>query len=315
MLGPFAQARAATGQIRIGLLRFGAVSWELDELHHQGLDRADGFAINLIEYAASPATQVALQSGDVDMIALDWLWVARQRMSGADWTFAPLSSAVGAVVVPADSPIKSVADLKGKRLGIAGTPIDKSWLILRAYGSTKLGFDPDTACDKSFAAPPLLGSQLAAGRIDAALTYWPYVAKAEVAGQRVIATVDDWLHALGSQGQLPMVGYVFSKKWADANAASVTAFLGAAAKARKMFSRFDADQRRLAAVTGTSDPREQAALQHLYSGGIVTSTTMDTAAVVSANRLYVALRATGGDALVGSAATLPPDTFWHAPGA
>ena len=62
----------------------------------------------------------------------DWLWVSRERGLGAKLTFYPYSSALGAVMVPAASPIKTLADLKGRKLAVAGGPIDKSWLLLLA---------------------------------------------------------------------------------------------------------------------------------------------------------------------------------------
>ena len=76
---------------------------------------------------------MALLSGDVDVIVSDWIWALRQRSEGEDLLFAPYSSALGALMVPAGSPVRSLADLAGRRLGVAGRPIDKSWLLLRAY--------------------------------------------------------------------------------------------------------------------------------------------------------------------------------------
>ena len=89
---------ASMPTIRVGLLRFGTVSWEIDVIRHHGLDAAAHIAIEPVELAAAQAAQVALQSGKVDMIVVDWLWVARQRGAGADWTFVPFSNAVGALI-------------------------------------------------------------------------------------------------------------------------------------------------------------------------------------------------------------------------
>jgi NitT/TauT family transport system substrate-binding protein len=35
-------------------------------------------------------------------------------------------------MVPAQSPIRDIVDLRGKRLAVAGGPLDKSWLRWRA---------------------------------------------------------------------------------------------------------------------------------------------------------------------------------------
>jgi NitT/TauT family transport system substrate-binding protein len=120
-------------ELTIGAVASGTVRWELDTITHYGLDKANGFELKIIELAGNPATHVALSGGEVDAIVSDWLWVAQQRAEGKAYVFIPFSTAVGALLVPADSPAQSLADLKGKKIGIAGGPVDKSWLILRAY--------------------------------------------------------------------------------------------------------------------------------------------------------------------------------------
>ena len=89
--------------------------------------------VTVVEVATNQAGPVALLSGEADVIVSDWPWALRQRAMGEQVKFAPYSSALGAVMVAPDSPIKTLADLKGKKLGVAGGAIDKSWLLLRAY--------------------------------------------------------------------------------------------------------------------------------------------------------------------------------------
>ena len=304
-------ARAASAPIRIGVLRFGTVSWELDVIRRHALDQAQGVSLQPMEFAAAQATQVALQAGAVDMVALDWLWVSRQRSDGADWSFVPFSNAVGGLVVPAASPIQSVADLPGRRLGIAGSPLDKSWLILRAYAQRRHGLDLDAAVEKSFGAPPLLAEQLAAGRLDAVLTFWPFVAKAEAAGMRSVLAIDAAVGALGIANPVPFVGYVFSDKWAERNRAAVEGFLAALAKARAILATDDAEWRTLAPLTGAADDAELQRLKAWYRRGIPTH--WGPAEQGAAAQLFQVLAGVGGPALVGSAKSIAPGSFW--PGA
>ena len=307
----FRAAQAAPPPIRIGVLRFGTVSWELDVIHRHKLDQAQGISLEPVEFAAAQATQVALQASAVDMVALDWLWVSRQRSEGADWTFMPFSNAVGALVVPAASPIRSVADLRGRKLGIAGSPLDKSWLILRAYAQRHDGIDLDTAVEKSFGAPPLLAEQLKAGRLDAMLTFWPFAAKAEAAGMRSVLTIDAAVSALGIDGGVPFIGYVFSQKWADRNRQAVAGFLAALAKARALLATDDAEWQTLAPLTGAADDAELQRLKAWYRRGIPAHWgQMEQAA---AAQLFQVLAEIGGPALVGPATSIAPGTFW--PGA
>jgi NitT/TauT family transport system substrate-binding protein len=301
------RARAAS-PIRIGVLKFGTVSWELDVIRQHGFDSEAGIGIEPVPLATAQATQVALQAKDVDMIVVDWLWVTRQRSSGADWTFTPFSNSVGAIMAPADSPVKSLADLPGKRLGIAGSPIDKSWLILRAYAQRKFGIDLDTATEKSFAAPPLLDQELKAGRLDAALTYWPYAAKAEAAGMRRVLAVDDTIAALGIAASVPIVGYVFSDHWAAANRPTLDGFLAATARARTLLAQSDEEWRRLAPLTGAANAAELMQLTAWYRRGI--PQRWGEPERQAADQLYALLAEIGGAALVGSDKSLSPGTFW-----
>ncbi len=259
-------AAASRPIIRVGALKFGSVDWELDVIHAHAL--AQGIKIEVVPLAATPAAQVALQGGRVDVIVQDWLWVSRQRASGADWTLSPTSGAVGAIVTPAASPIRTVANLAGRRLGVAGSPLDKSWLILRAYAQRVLGFDLATRAEPQFGAPPLLAAELAAGRLDATLTYWPYAARAEAAGMRSVLTVEQAVRALGVAPGLPFVGYVFSAAWANANRAALTAFLDAGRRARDILAHDDAEWQRLRKLTGATDDAELVRLRAWYRGGV-----------------------------------------------
>jgi NitT/TauT family transport system substrate-binding protein len=266
--------------------------------------------VDPVELAASQATQVALQAGRVDMILSDFLWVANQRANGADWTFAPFSSAIGALIAPPDSPVKSVADLKGARLGVAGSPLDKSWLILRAYGRRTLGLDLDQAANKSFGAPPLLSQQLAAGQLDAILTYWPFAAKAEAAGMRRVIGVAQMVRALGIPADVPFVGYVFSAAWAERNREAVDGFLAAGRDAQALLVKSDEEWLRLKPLTGAADDAELEQLKAAYRAGVPGQ--WGEAERNAAGLLYTILAEIGGAALVGPSPILPAGTFWQA---
>ncbi len=306
---PLTPARAAP-PIRVGALRFGTVAWELDVMRTQGFDAQAGITVTPVEFAASQATQVALQAGSVDMIFQDWLWVSRQRGSGADWTFAPGSSAVGAIVAPDASPVRSVTDLPGRRLGIAGSPLDKSWLILRAYASKRFGIDLDQGVEKAFGPPPLLAEQLKAGRLDAALTYWPFVARAEAAGMRRVLAIEDAVEGLGIPPGIPVVGWVFSQDWASKNRAAAQGFIAASQQARSLLATSDAEWQRIAPLTGAATPVELARLRDWYRRGVPSAWTRSEQD--AAGRLYDILAGIGGPALVGAAPHISPGTFWQA---
>jgi len=122
----------AADRIRLAVQRTGTLAWELDVIKTHGLDRKLDLAIEPIELASTEAGKVALKGGAADIMLSDWLWVARERSLGGDLVFYPSSSTLGAVMVAANSPIRELTDLKGKKLAVAGGPLDKSWLLLQA---------------------------------------------------------------------------------------------------------------------------------------------------------------------------------------
>ncbi|HIE68704.1 MAG TPA: ABC transporter substrate-binding protein, partial [Planctomycetes bacterium] len=178
----------SVGSLRVASLRFGSLSWVLETIRLEGLAKKAGLDLTIIDVATNQAGPVALLSGDADIIVSDWPWALRQRGLGENLQFAPYSSALGAVMVPKDSSIATLADLEGKKLGVAGSPIDKSWLLLRAYSRNTMGKDLYDVAEPVYGAPPLLTEELRAGRIDAVLNFWTYAARLEGSGfKRLIA--------------------------------------------------------------------------------------------------------------------------------
>jgi NitT/TauT family transport system substrate-binding protein len=299
---------ALAGTVKIGVLKFGTVSWELDVIKQHGLDKAAGIDLSIIELANNQATAVALQAGEVDVIVTDWLWVTRQRAEGARFTFVPYSTSVGSLVVPGDSPIKSLADLRGKRLGIAGGPVDKSWLVIRAMAAQRDGLDLDASVDKIFGAPPLLNEQIQLGEMDALINNWNFVAQLEAKGYRRVVGAEEAARALGVQSAVPLLGYVFNEDWAATHKADILGLIAASRQAKKILAESDADWQRLRPMMKTPDDATYEALRNGYRAGIPRSwgeTERSDAA-----KLFTIMAKLGGRELVGKATELQPGTFW-----
>ena len=299
---------ATLPSLRIGVLRYGTVSWEIDVMRHHALDAAAHITAVPMELATAQAAQIALQAGQVDMIVVDWLWVARQRSTGADWTFVPFSNAVGALIAPAGSPVREIPDLANRALGIAGSPLDKSWLILRAYATRRYGIDLDGLANKQFGPPPLLTEQMNAGRLDALLTYWPFAAKAEAHGARRVLNVADAVTALGIDEGVPYIGYTFSSHWAEQNPALIEGFIAATAQARSLLGTSDGEWQRVKPSTGAADDAELDRLRDWYRRGIPRN--WGEPERHAAAQLFDLLAKAGGPELVGPIGAVPPGTFW-----
>jgi NitT/TauT family transport system substrate-binding protein len=301
-------AAGAAETIRVGVLKFGTVNWQLDVIKSHGLDRAAGLDLDLVELAGKDATTVALLAGRVDVIVTDWLWVARQRAAGDHFAFIPYSTAVGALMVPPGSPLRTLADLRGRRLGIAGGPLDKSWLLIRAMALEREHLDLDAAADKVFGAPPLMNQEALSGRLDAVISFWNFLAALQAKGFRPLVTVADAARAVGISGELPLLGYVFDDRWAEAHRAALLGLAEASRQAGALLARSDAEWDRLRPLMQAPDEATFAALRSGYRQGI--PTRWGPAERDAAARAYAVLARIGGPALVGSAPSLPPGVFW-----
>src|SRR3546814_1620657 len=110
-------AAPAAEPVRVGVLKYGTVNWEISIIQRHDMDVQHGFHLEVLELASDQATAVALQAGEVDIIVSDWLWVSRQRAEGKRYTFVPFPSSVGSLMVPPDSPIRDLARPDTRRVG------------------------------------------------------------------------------------------------------------------------------------------------------------------------------------------------------
>ncbi|MGB8106178.1 MAG: ABC transporter substrate-binding protein, partial [Pseudolabrys sp.] len=123
---------ASADSIRLAVQKNGTVSWELDVMRAHQLDKQAGITIKTLELASPEAGKIALRGGSVDLIAADWIWVSRERQLGTKLVFYPYTSTLGAVMVSEKSSVRPLSDLQNRTIAVAGGPIDKSGLLLRA---------------------------------------------------------------------------------------------------------------------------------------------------------------------------------------
>jgi len=293
--------------IRVGVQATGTSGWELSVMERDPEKAGRRFAVQTQQLANAEAGKIALQSGAVDLIISDWIWVSRMRAAGTDFTFYPYSTTSGALIVSGNSPINTLADLKGKRLGIAGGEFDKNWLLLKALAQ-KQQIDLDASVEKVFGAPPLIDEQLKLGRIDAALNYWHFAARLEALGYRQIIDGKGILQGLGITEPVANLGYVFKQGWATQHKQAVNEFLQAAESAKKQLCSSDEAWRGVIPLLKTNDQATQDKLRQRYCDGIVQSG--GKAEQQSSERIYQLLRELSGKQLTGDAASLQPGTFW-----
>jgi NitT/TauT family transport system substrate-binding protein len=303
-----AVAAHASDRIRIAVQKTGTLAWELEVIKTYGLDREAGLDLAVTELAGTEAGKIALKGGSADIILSDWLFVARERGLGGALTFHPYSSTLGSVMVPGRSDIRDVADLKGKKLAIAGGPLDKSWLLLQAF-ARRSGLDLKTQSTLVYGAPPLLSQKALQGETDATLTFWNFCAELEAQGFRRAIPMDLVMTSLGAKQKVAIVGYVFNEPWAAANRDAIRRFFAMTDTAKQRLAESDADWQRLAPRIGARDAATLVIYRQRYRDGIPHRSVAEE--YDDAKALYTVLHELGGADLTGPAKQLDPHTFYR----
>lgn len=172
LFGPGASAPPEAIRIKMGNLAFPSlISIILAVVKDQGLDRKHGIDLEIHPFSA-PAAQLAAQAtGETDAGPNGPLVLHRMRLEGAPLLAATTLATLSAMVVIAANPqVRSVADLRGKT--IAADVGSAEYQILAAYARSK-GLDLQRDATVVVASPPLARTQLAARRVDAAMTWDP----------------------------------------------------------------------------------------------------------------------------------------------
>jgi NitT/TauT family transport system substrate-binding protein len=310
LLATSAAAEEAPQKLVLGLQESGTVQWEIAAMRDLGLDVAHGIALEIRPLADSRAGQIALQAGAVDVILSDFVWVSVQRSLGTAVTMVPHSLTVGGLMVPAASEISSVAELAGKTIGVAGGPVDKSWIVLQAYYAETTGGKLADDASARFGAPPLVNELLGTGGVDAGLNFWQWNARAKAQGMVELISVAAMLEGLGVETPPPLLGWTFTDATAAEKPEALKAFLDASFATKAALLDDDAAWDGLRELMGAAD--DAALFQQLrddYRAGIVSG--YDPAQMQTAARAFQLMAKFGGPELVGDQSELAAGTFWE----
>jgi NitT/TauT family transport system substrate-binding protein len=297
----------AADKLRLAVQKSGTFAWELGVINGRGLDKKAGLDLEITELASPEAAKIALLGGSADIILSDWLWVARQRNLGGRLVFVPYSTALGAVMVEAASPLKDLAGLRGKKIAVAGGPLDKSWLLLQAF-AREAHFDIAAQTSVIYGAPALLYQKAANGEVDATLNFWNFCVALESRGFRRLIGMDEVERGLGAKGPVSMVGYVFDEGFARSHADVLARFLKITAEAKDILAHSDAHWETIARQIGIDGKAQLALYRQIYIDGIPRRPVEEEAA--DARILYQVLAKTGGADIAGPAKELDEETYY-----
>lgn len=305
-------ARAASETIKVGVLPFGTVGWEAAVIKARKLDEAHGFTLQTVKLAGNDAARIAFQGGQVDTIVGDLIWAARLNADGRPAKFAPYSTTEGALMVPANSTIKGIDGLAGKRLGVAGGALDKNWILLKAQAREKSDLDLEAKTQLAFGAPPLLMQKLESGELDAALLYWQFCARLEAKGFTKLVSADDIMRAFGAKGPVALIGYLFEAKTVQAKADAVNGFVRASMAAKEVLANEPGAWEIVRPLMAADDEATFERLKRSFLDGIPRRPVK--AEEADGERIYETLVKLGGEQLVGAAKTLPSGLYLDASG-
>lgn len=210
-------------------------------------------------------------------------------------------------MVKQDSPLTGIADLKEQKIGIAGGPLDKSWLLIQALARRDHDLDLPSENEVVYGAPPLLAEKAMQGELDAVLNFWHYCARLEANGFRRLVDANEAARALGAAGDVSALGYVFHESWAEQNTAAVMGLANASTAAKDLLASSDEEWQRLAPLA-RAEGEELDKLRDRYREGIPSRPVSEEQA--DAAKLYEILADIGGEQLVGPSAEMAPGTFW-----
>ena len=226
-----------------------------------GFFAQQGLHVKIEKIASSAAVLAALEGGQVDVTAGSYVAYIAAQAAGARFRILAEASALlpdtRVLVISANSPIKTVNDLIGKKIGLNGTNSIGTLLVsvlLAQHGISpaKVKFVTDS---QGFPAMP---AELRGGAWDAAFLAEPYVTVAgENYGERELADLDQ-----GAILDFPIDGYMATQAWAEKNPKTVAAFVRAIEEGQALA---DSDRAAVETAMGESDslPHQVTALMAL----------------------------------------------------
>ncbi|MDR5684437.1 MAG: ABC transporter substrate-binding protein [Armatimonadota bacterium] len=159
-------------RVRIARLAFPSlVSVMVDIVKAAELDRSNGLDLEPISFSAVSGFYAAQATGEVDAGVGGPHVYQRLRLEGAPVRILASYVGLSAMVVISRNPqVRTITDLRGRSL--AADMGSSEFAILSIYAKSK-GLDLRTDVNVIQAGPPLARAQLAAGRVDAAMTWEP----------------------------------------------------------------------------------------------------------------------------------------------
>lgn len=234
-----AQAQADSKEIRIGYQKNGVLVITRQREALENHFKPQGVSVKWVEFSSGPPMMEAMNVGSVDYGAVGDSPPIFAQAAGAAIVYAaaqPIINGSG-ILVPQNSAIKTIADLKGKRVGFTKGSSAHN-VVIQTLEKAGLTYNDITPV---YLTPPDAGPAFANGGIDAWAIWDPYFAIAETKqnGRILINTSDvtktnafyianrDFANKHGALLQQIVDVTTSSAKWAEAHPDEVAKSLAA----------------------------------------------------------------------------------------
>jgi len=187
-----------------------------------------GASIQMVAVPSADLMAAKVISGEYDVAVLPVNMAAKLRSAGVPIVMAAIVGDGMVSFLTSDPSVKSLADLKGKEVYVAGQGATPDYLLQRLL--VKAGMDPAKDLRLSYSLPyPEMAAALAGGKIQYAVLPEPFATVALAANPSLKAPLDLgalWKGATG-QASYPMTALVVSAKLAAEHPDAVKAILKA----------------------------------------------------------------------------------------
>jgi sulfonate transport system substrate-binding protein len=172
-----ARAQASLKEIRIGYQKNGVLVIARQQATLEKHFASQGIDVKWVEFSSGPPMLEAMNVGSIDYGAVGDSPPVFAQSAGANIVYAagqPITNGQG-ILVQANSPIRTIADLKGKRVGFTKGSSAHN-IIVQTLEKAGLGYADITPV---YLTPPDAGPAFANGSIDAWSIWDPYFAIGE----------------------------------------------------------------------------------------------------------------------------------------
>jgi sulfonate transport system substrate-binding protein len=176
-LSPYARAETAVKEIRIGYQKNGVLVIARQRGTLEAYFKPAGIDVKWVEFSSGPPMMEAMNVGSIDYGAVGDSPPVFAQAAGAAIVYAagqPITNGQG-ILVPQNSAIRTIADLKGKRIGFTKGSSAHN-IVVQTLEKAGLTYSDITPV---YLTPPDAGPAFANGSIDAWAIWDPYFAIGE----------------------------------------------------------------------------------------------------------------------------------------